>query len=470
MAFSYGFYDSFNGDRKYYSPQISMIFDGLIRDGVYATVGDSLVLKTSPVQNTIIVGSGRAWFDHTWNYNDADLPITCPPSEILLDRIDAIVLDINGEISSRTNDIICVSGTPSSNPQPPSLISEKQHHQYPLGYIRRNANDTIIEASKITNTIGTDACPFVTGLLQVVSIEALLLQWRAQWEEWYKRYTEGYAGDFESWSTAQKESNTAWYEEQKQEMNSWEAHFREDYLNWLDDIKGTLSEDAATKLYDITDQLKHQKNKVKYCYGKDDAAEDSNGYYKIASINTDQEGRTFGIHLSTYSSNYLNYGAAPLDFWIYFITQTASGPDSCNIVAFSDATNWFAYSASGIFIKYPSNKKTGECEIYWKRSGNYQKIFVEVLSEMERTGAPESKEYYKRNIWTIYPNVDTEPPQIIEEDDYIVARLDQALQKSASKYSENQITSSSIRTIKKVTSLPSDAAQHPEILYVVVAD
>ena len=39
MSVTYGFYNSLNGDRKYDSAQISSIFDGLIVDGIFASIG-----------------------------------------------------------------------------------------------------------------------------------------------------------------------------------------------------------------------------------------------------------------------------------------------------------------------------------------------------------------------------------------------------------------------------------------------
>ena len=46
MAFTYGFFNSLNGDRKYTAEQLSSIFDGLITDGVFDSIGD--ILATVP--------------------------------------------------------------------------------------------------------------------------------------------------------------------------------------------------------------------------------------------------------------------------------------------------------------------------------------------------------------------------------------------------------------------------------------
>ena len=39
MSVTYGFYNSINGDRKYNALEMSSIFDGIIVDGVYMSIG-----------------------------------------------------------------------------------------------------------------------------------------------------------------------------------------------------------------------------------------------------------------------------------------------------------------------------------------------------------------------------------------------------------------------------------------------
>lgn len=185
MAFSFGFYDALEHDRRYDAIQMSQIFDGIILDGVFATVKDAFVVKASEEPNQVIVSSGRAWFDHTWNYNDAPLPIEAPISDLILKRIDALVIDVNRNVESRTNAILWVQGIPSSNPVKPILINEINHHQYPLAYVTRDANMEIIKQENIENAIGTEACPFVTGVLETVDIELLLLQWEDSYKNWF---------------------------------------------------------------------------------------------------------------------------------------------------------------------------------------------------------------------------------------------------------------------------------------------
>jgi len=47
MSVTYGFYDSYNGDRVYNADQFSSFYDGLINDGVYSSVGQRFYVAAS---------------------------------------------------------------------------------------------------------------------------------------------------------------------------------------------------------------------------------------------------------------------------------------------------------------------------------------------------------------------------------------------------------------------------------------
>lgn len=100
MSVTYGFYNSLNGDRKYNAEQVSSLFDGLIIDGVFASVGTAFAVKAT-TGITVNVGIGKAWFNHTWTLNDSILPLEAPEAEVLLDRIDAVVLEVDATESVR---------------------------------------------------------------------------------------------------------------------------------------------------------------------------------------------------------------------------------------------------------------------------------------------------------------------------------------------------------------------------------
>lgn len=183
MSLTYGFYNSHNKDRRYNALQMSSIFDGIITDGIFEKVGEKLMVSKGSGM-TVNVGSGRAWFNHTWTLNDGSLLLTVSEAEVVLNRIDTVVVDVNK--LTRINDIIIVKGTPATDPIAPTLINnpDTEHFQYPLCDIYVGAGVTEITQSNITNRVGID-CPFVTGAVQSVSVDGLMAQWRARWDEWF---------------------------------------------------------------------------------------------------------------------------------------------------------------------------------------------------------------------------------------------------------------------------------------------
>lgn len=184
MAFTCGFFNSQNGDRKYNAEQMASIFDGLIKDGVYDTVGDIFAV-TPGTGMQVLVGSGRAWFDHTWNNNDAQYPLAITAADVSLPRYDAVVLETNHSDTVRTNRLRVLTGTPASNPVKPTMTSTANVKQHPLAYIKVTAGATAITQSMIQVVVGTSECPFVTGIIDTAQIDALFQQWNGEFNEWF---------------------------------------------------------------------------------------------------------------------------------------------------------------------------------------------------------------------------------------------------------------------------------------------
>lgn len=189
MSITYGFYNAVNQngvwDREYTAEQLSSIFDGLVNDGVYESIGNRFaVTATDPASMLLNVGIGRAWFEHTWTYNDAPINITIGEADASLDRIDAIVIQVDS--TNRQNFINVVQGVLASSPVKPTLTS----HQYPIAYISVIHQHTAITSADIENAVGTSECPFVTGLVQIMDIDQFVTQWQAQWVAWVAANTD----------------------------------------------------------------------------------------------------------------------------------------------------------------------------------------------------------------------------------------------------------------------------------------
>ena len=260
MSVSSGFFNSLNGDRKYNAAQMSAIFDGLIIDGVFASIGTAFAVKAAGGL-TVNVGVGKAWFDHTWTVNDSILPMTAPEAEVLLDRIDAVVLEVNGMESVRENTIKFVKGNPSSAPSRPTLTNEGNVHQYPLCYIYRKYGTAVINQADITPMVGTESTPFVTGILQTISLDELL----GKWQDELDRFTDARSQEVDDWIAQEESDFTTWFNEMKADLqheqtvlDQWIASEQADFLAWYNQMKNQLSGDVAGNL-----QLEIDKEEVK---------------------------------------------------------------------------------------------------------------------------------------------------------------------------------------------------------------
>jgi len=142
------------------------------------SIGDAFIVSAANGMQ-VTVGSGRAWFNHTWTYNSVPSLHTIEPADLVLNRIDTVVLEINASEEVRANSIKIIKGTPATNPVAPTLINTELVHQYPLADIYVGANVTEIIPANITNRVGTEACPLSTGILETLDSAPLLAQWNS---------------------------------------------------------------------------------------------------------------------------------------------------------------------------------------------------------------------------------------------------------------------------------------------------
>lgn len=279
MSVTYGFYNSLNGDRKYDAIQMSSIFDGIIKDGIFMSIGDNLVVKASSGM-VLNVGTGRAWFNHTWTLNDSLYPIywnarpgESYPSDLdgnditpetVADRIDAVILRIDSSIEMRQNLIGIKKGVPSTvAPEKPELENTENLHEYALAYVRINHGITEISQADIENVVGTSQTPFITGLLETINADALLAQWGAQWNRWYNNETSSGESNWNNWFINQVTNSESdwnnWYGNitttGEAEWNIWYTQQRAEFDAWFANIKDVLDADTATKLQKQIDDI-----------------------------------------------------------------------------------------------------------------------------------------------------------------------------------------------------------------------
>ena len=273
MALTYGFYNSIEGDRVYDAIQFGRIFDGIIKDGVYATYEKGMMVIASENPAEVIIQPGRAWFNHTWSYNDANVIFEAPAPEVLLERIDALVLEINEELSSRENSYKWVTGIPSSRPERPTLTNTSTIHQYPLCYVHRYPETTMIYTRDITNMVGTSECPFATGVLEGIDLDA----WINQWDDEFHTWENSKKTQFEAWMLSQETAFTTWYNAFKDQMAA-DVQEVEDFVDYLESVL-----DASTAVH-LQEEIDDLRNEIS-----------SGSYITVTTINSELYGRNVTI-------------------------------------------------------------------------------------------------------------------------------------------------------------------------------
>lgn len=240
MSVTSGFFNSLNGDRKYNAEQMSAIFDGIINDGVFANIGTAFGVTANGTDTEITVGIGRAWFNSAWIYNDAILSLQPEDSEMVLNRYDAVVIEVDHSDSGRKGDIKIIKGTPSSTPVYPTMTRNAYVNQYPLAYIYRAAGSTVINQANVTNRIGTTDCPYITAILQVTNIDNIVAQWQGEWDVWSAQWTQWEA----LWNN--------WFAEQTEDVDdatsAWLSQMQTEFEVWFNSLQVMLDGDVATNL------------------------------------------------------------------------------------------------------------------------------------------------------------------------------------------------------------------------------
>lgn len=160
-GFEFGFYNSKSDSiREYDAKQFGRIFDGVIVDGIFPSIGDNFAV-TSISGLKIKVGTGKAWFNKTWNEVTQPMQFKLDDADATQPRMDTVVLRIRSNELIRENDIYIKTGVPSSSPEPPDLIKDdaQQIWEYPIAVITLGVNVSSITNSNITNFVGLDSAP-----------------------------------------------------------------------------------------------------------------------------------------------------------------------------------------------------------------------------------------------------------------------------------------------------------------------
>lgn len=206
MAITYGFWNALKQsdgtyDRTYNSDQISEMFEGLLSDGVFESVGDALIVKEKSGL-TVEIGTGRAWIGDRWMKNDAKLDITLAAAHLTLNRWSAIV--IKADYSNRVITIEEKAGTPATSPTKPTMTYNDSIKEKCLAYVYVGKGVTSITQTNITDCrADTSICGWVTGVIKQVDTSQLFLQYQTAYEQ--------QLANMQAWQAEQELAFSIWF-------------------------------------------------------------------------------------------------------------------------------------------------------------------------------------------------------------------------------------------------------------------
>lgn len=191
-----GFYDSVGGDRLYHADQMNMPYKRIVADGVFATnVGtpssDLQVVSANDGLN-IKVKKGEAIVGTKWFNNPETKTITVPANTSANPRIDSVFIQVDNTLAVRSGAIIYRTGEPASNPEPPAISEDPEITEIRVANIAVAINASTITNANITDLRGSEACPWVTGLITQVDTSTLWAQFQSAYAQQYEQYSEDY--------------------------------------------------------------------------------------------------------------------------------------------------------------------------------------------------------------------------------------------------------------------------------------
>ena len=198
MSVSSGFFDSVSGDRVYNAEQMSNYFDGIVSDGVFENVGNRLLVRPASGQMKVTVDTGRALIRCHWFKNDDIETLTLDPSDMQLNRIDAIALRL--DMNSREITLHVKRGTPAQTPTMPEITRNDEVYELYIASVLVNRGAA--SPTSVTDLRPSSYCGWVTGVIKQVDTSDLFNQFLLAYTDQYemfKTFCETKEAQFDAW-------------------------------------------------------------------------------------------------------------------------------------------------------------------------------------------------------------------------------------------------------------------------------
>lgn len=171
-------------DRTYNAEDVTSYLDLLVGNGVFPNPSTMLQVRAGSGMN-VIVGAGAGWINGHKMINTADLTLTVAASDVLLNRIDAVIFYV--DFNLREMGISIKQGTLAASPVAPTLQRDTSRYEMCLAQIAVNKQVSGITSAMITDTRGnSNLCGYVQGLIQQADTTTLFESWQNGFETWFE--------------------------------------------------------------------------------------------------------------------------------------------------------------------------------------------------------------------------------------------------------------------------------------------
>ncbi|MEA5073100.1 MAG: hypothetical protein VB030_02900 [Eubacterium aggregans] len=200
-------------DRAVNAEEIRMMVGSIIGNGVLASSSSNLKVHKSNGSNMkVAVKPGLAWINGAFYYNEASKEFTLDTGDGVNPRIDTVVLRLS--LTNRAINVLITKGTPSESPSAETPTRNTDTHDLILAHIYIAKGATSISESNITDMrFDKNHCGIVTGVINQIDTTDLFTQFNSAFNAWFNQVkgtlTEDAAGNLLNLYNTLKDSTDA---------------------------------------------------------------------------------------------------------------------------------------------------------------------------------------------------------------------------------------------------------------------
>lgn len=200
-------------DREYYAADFANYLVKVVGNGVFAKPSNNLQILASTGMN-VVVKAGEGRIDGYWVNNESDYTLTIDQADVILNRIDRIVMQLNAE--TRKISIVYKAGTLATNPVAPELVRTEQIKEYSLARISVPKGTTTIYQSNITDTRPLeDECGLIATMGEMESNNYFI-----QMQSFVDNFIATKSSEYNTWEETQQAAFDTWFAQTKETVKA----------------------------------------------------------------------------------------------------------------------------------------------------------------------------------------------------------------------------------------------------------